>query len=452
MALSFEGQVTVPATGLNASVLQRALGAVTRSDLARRLAADSVWAAIDSLGSRGLALLAMTLAARMLGASDFGELAAVLGTATLLAGLLADSMRYTAATQIAGLTGSERAARSGIVTVVVWTTVFAAGACSVAMSLGASLLARDVLAASSLAVALRVAAIFLFFESLGGLQQGILTGFRQFRTLAWTGLIRGALLPLLVLLVGHRGNLSVLWAFVISGAIAVVIRGIAIAITLQSRQLTVFAPISRAELAVLWRTSLPGLMVSLITVPISWLGMVLLVHAPHGYAEMGVLGAANQWFSVLLFIPGILSTVTLPLLSERFASGEAASLHRALRLAMRASVIAAVPPALLVAAASPWLMAFYGPDFAHGWPTLALVALAAAASATLNMLLNLLAATGRMFHVLASQLLWAAAYLASAYGLLQLSLGATAIAAAMLIGSLCRLALSGYWVRRSLSA
>jgi hypothetical protein len=66
----------------------------------------------------------------------------------------------------------------------------------------------------------------------------------------------------------------------------------------------------------------------------------------------------------------------------------------------------------------------------------------------LNMLLNLLGAAGRVFHVLATQALWAVAYLASAYVLLQLSFGASAIAAAMLIGSVCRLALSGYWARQ----
>jgi O-antigen/teichoic acid export membrane protein len=209
--------------------------------------------------------------------------------------------------------------------------------------------------------------------------------------------------------------------------------------------------VSRTEFGILGRIALPSLLVSLITLPVNWLGMVLLVHAPHGFAEMGLLGAANQWLSMLMFIPGILSTVTLPLLSETYASGETRSLRSALRIGMRTSLMAAAPPALLVAAASPWLIGLYGPEFARGWPVLALVAITAATSATLNMLLNLLAAAGRMFHVLASQMLWAVAYLASAYGLLQLSFGASAIAAAMLIGSLCRLALGGYWVRRILA-
>jgi O-antigen/teichoic acid export membrane protein len=199
---------------------------------------------------------------------------------------------------------------------------------------------------------------------------------------------------------------------------------------------------------VLWRVSVPGLMVSLITVPVNWLGIIMLVRSPGGYGEMGVLGAANQWFSMLLFIPSVLSTVTLPIFSQRHASGEPGSMRRVLKVSVRLSLLAAVPPALAIAAASPWLMGLYGADFARGWPALALVALAAIAASTLNMLLNALGASGRMFHVLTSQLLWALAYLLSAYLLLRAGLGASAIAAAMLIGSVCRLTLAVYWTRR----
>ncbi|GAC1460817.1 MAG: hypothetical protein PVSMB6_21040 [Steroidobacteraceae bacterium] len=433
---------------MTVSVLQRARAALTGGAPTRQLAADSVWAALDSLGARGLALLAMMLAARLLGAGDFGRLAAVLGTATLVAGLLADSMRYTAATQIAGSLGADRARRSGIVTLVTWSTAGAATLCALGMFVAAPLLARQAFAAGALTPALQVAAFYLFCEACGGLAQGILTGFRQFRTLAFTGIVRGVvLLPLVGLLAGG-GTVSALWAFVIASAASLVIRATTIAMALKSRQLSVVAPITRAELQVLWRVSLPGLMTSLITVPTNWLGMIMLVRSPGGYAQMGVLGAANQWFSMLLFIPGVLTTVTLPLFSQHFASGEATSLRRALRVSLRLSLIAAAPPALLIAAASPWLMALYGPEFAHGWPSLALVAVAAITSSTLNMLLNLLGASGRMFKVLTTQLAWAAAYLLSAYLLLRHSWGASAIAAATLIGSVCRLLLSGYWARR----
>ena len=436
------------AKSMTAGVLQRARAAVLTSDGARKFAADSVWAALEALGARGLGVAAMMLAARLLGTSNFGALAAVLGTATLIAGLLADSMRYTAATQIAASAAAPRVARSGIVTLVIWTTAGVAAVCALGMLVSAPLLARQVFASDSLTPALRVAAVFLFCEALGGLQQGILTGFRQFRTLAYTGVARGALLLPLVALLAGGGTVSALWAFVIAGASSVAVRAMAIAVTLKSQQLTPFAPISRAELAVLWRVSLPGLLMSLITVPTNWLGMILLVRSPGGYAQMGILGAANQWFSLLLFIPGILTTVTLPLFSQRYASGEAASLRRTLRLSVRVSLLAAVPPALLIAAASPWLMALYGADFAHGWPALALVALAAITSSTLNMLLNLIGASGRMFQVLATQIVWAGVYLLSAYVLLRHSWGASAMAAATLIGSICRLLLSGYCVRR----
>jgi O-antigen/teichoic acid export membrane protein len=330
---------------------------------------------------------------------------------------------------------------------VTWATAVTAALCALGQLIAAPLIAQRVFAADSLAPALRLAALLLFCEALGGLTQGILTGFRYFRTLAWSGLARGLLVLALVAWLARAGAVSALWAFVIASAVSVLIRAATVAATLRSQRLSACAGVTAQELGVLWRVSLPGLLVSLITVPVNWLGMILLVRSPGGFVQMGVLGAANQWFSMLLFVPGVLSTVTLPIFSGRYAS-EPRSLRPVLDLTVRLSLLAAVPPALLVAAASPWLMRLYGSEFAHGWPVLALVALAAISSSTLNMLLNALGASGRMFQVLASQLLWALAYLASAYLLLRAGLGAAAVAAAMLIGSLCRLALGFYWTRR----
>ena len=185
------------AKSMTAGVLQRARAAVLTSDGARKFAADSVWAALEALGARGLGVAAMMLAARLLGTSNFGALAAVLGTATLIAGLLADSMRYTAATQIAASAAAPRVARSGIVTLVIWTTAGVAAVCALGMLVSAPLLARQVFASDSLTPALRVAAVFLFCEALGGLQQGILTGFRQFRTdyILDEGAVHGVVTP-----------------------------------------------------------------------------------------------------------------------------------------------------------------------------------------------------------------------------------------------------------------
>ena len=67
------------AKSMTAGVLQRARAAVLTSDGARKFAADSVWAALEALGARGLGVAAMMLAARLLGTSNFGALAAVLG-------------------------------------------------------------------------------------------------------------------------------------------------------------------------------------------------------------------------------------------------------------------------------------------------------------------------------------------------------------------------------------
>ena len=434
-------------------MLERAASTRSHGTLRRRLASSSTWVALEAVGSRGLLLIAMMISARLLGAKDFGALAAVQGTITLIAAVVTEGLRFTAATQIARAVHGPREARSRIVSLVFWAAVVAAVMLSTAMFAAAPLLAERVFGASHLADELRIAAVVLLLEALSGVQQGILTGFQAFRALACAGVARGILfVPLAVLGAKWAGVSGILWAIAAGACVGLVARSVSIIGILRAQNLSLTVRPSHAEYSMLWTVMLPGSLMTMLWVPVNWLGMVMLVHTPNGYFEMGVLGAANQWLSALLFLPNVLSSVTLPLFSEKHAERAEDTLRSAARLAMRTSLITTLPPALCIALASPWIMSFYGVEFADRWMTLVLVCLTAATYATLNLTQNMLAAAGRMFDNLTSQLAWALTFLGSAYGLLHAGMGANALAGAMLAGSVVKMIVSMRSARAFLSA
>jgi len=424
-------------------MLERAANKNNHGTLGRRLAANGTWAALEALGSRGLLLVAMMLAARMLGAKDFGALAAVQGTVTLIAAIVTEGLRFTAATQIARAAHAETQARSRIVTLVVWTATAAAILMAGTMLASAPLLAKHVFAAPALTDELRIASLVLLLEALSGLQQGILSGFQSFKALAIAGIARGiVLLPLVAWGAEVAGAPGILWAIAAAAFVGLILRGVSIARLLKRENVSMTLRPSAAEYSMLWKVTLPGSLMTILWVPVNWLGMVMLVRTPNGYVEMGVLGAANQWLSVLLFLPNVLSSVTLPLFSEKHATETESALRSAARFAMRTSLLTTVPPALLIALASPWIMSFYGPDFSGRWPTLVLVCFTAATYATLNLTQNMLAAAGRMFDNLLTQAVWAVTFLGCAHFLLEASFGANALAGAMLAGSVAKMFVS----------
>jgi O-antigen/teichoic acid export membrane protein len=196
----------------------------------------------------------------------------------------------------------------------------------------------------------------------------------------------------------------------------------------------------RGELPILWRFSLPALLTTALwTVPM-WTVALMLVRQPDGMGEMGLLAAANQWFSALLFVPGVLTQVLLPIYSERLAANRQ---PEAGRLALRSAhavllgMVVLVNPMILL---SPWIAGLYGAEFQSGAAVFATLFLTAAIAAPQGALGNYLAAEERMWTRFCINLVWAAALIVAA--LLLIERGAVGVALASLTAYVLRTALT----------
>ena len=137
----------------------------------------------------------------------------------------------------------------------------------------------------------------------------------------------------------------------------------------------------------------------------------LIVNQPGGYAEIGVYNAASQWYSAVLLLPGLLSVVILPVLSEQFGRQHQVQSKRLLRLAIAANGILVAPVILLGIVTSPWIMASYGRDFADGWPTLIVVLLTAGLVAVHYPVTQVITASGSLWMQMFMHVGWALAFL-----------------------------------------
>jgi EPS I polysaccharide export inner membrane protein EpsE len=384
-------------------------------------------------------LLAMLIAARLLGPLDFGGLVAVQGTVTLLSSIVAYAMRLTATSELAAAARIDRDTLNRALSVIVWSTT--AGALILA-ALGAALagpIADHVLARADLGPLLVVGSLLLLVDCAASLQLGILTGLRQMRPAALSGAIASVALIASVGSGTKLGGLNgAMWGLVVGGATGVVARSWPVLRVLRRERISPFVAPRRADLHLLRRVSLPVVLMNALWTPTTWAATILLIRSPGGYVQMGHLGAANQWFGALLFLPNVLGFATLPMLSESIGGTAGDAFRQARRLALRACFVAAIPLALGIIAASPFIMGIYGVEYREAWPVLVLLALASVPAAIFSVLANVLTVTGRWARLVGSQLAWAVAYLAVTYLLLHYSQGAAALAAAMLVGNLFR--------------
>ena len=191
--------------------------------------------------------------------------------------------------------------------------------------------------------------------------------------------------------------------------------------------------ITKDEWRLLWHFSFPAIMAGIMSGPVIWVGATLLVNQPGGYAEMAIFSAANQWFSALLFLPGVVTTALLPMFCDFASQGDKSQVERSLTASTKIIALVLVPMSLLAIIASPLIMRLYGPEYSQGWPVLVVIVLAAMAAAILNLYGNLLAAFNRMWTNLTTNIVWAIVYLAASSILLHYQFGALALAYGILL-------------------
>lgn len=418
-----------------------------RKDVHRKLARDTLWVAVEVIATRGSMMLALLLAARWLGPEQFGGLVAVQGTIVLLSSAVALGIRIAATTEFSRTTGD---AASRLLAVTTVTT--AAGALlmsGLTLALAAPI-ATHVLASADLAALLQVGAALLVVDCAVALQLGILTGCRALRPAAIGSAFAGAVLVALVA-VGtlQGGSTGALWGLVAGGCAGFLLRLPATQQGLVTLGITRLQTPRLADWRALGRVSLPTLTLNLLWTPTTWAGTMLLVRAPGGFAELGFLGAANQWFAVLMFLPNVLGLATLPTLSSALAAADRSHLQATARTAWRSSLALIVPLAALAAVASPWIMRLYGVGYGEAWSALALLALSAIPATAIAVGTNVLTVLGHWPSLLRAQGGWAATYLIVAWLGISLGLGAVALAGAMLAGNLVRLLLTNRGTRRA---
>ena len=344
--------------------------------LRRRIAAGASWSVLGSGLSQGMALVAAALAARTLGAGEYGSLVVVVGTSTVLAEVAGAGLAVAATRHVAELreAAPERAGR------------IAGGAVGLAAAAGLLLAALQILlapwvagsllSAPHLAPLLRAAAPLTLAAAVCSAQAGALSGLEAFRGLAMAGAARGlatlaAVLPG-ALLAGAPGALAgtLVAAVACAGVQHWALRDQALRRSIPLR----FVP-RPEDLTDLAGVGVPAVAASLVLTVATWMSTALL--ARMSLAEAGVLGVARQWQGVVLFLASAVSGLGLPLLASALPSRDFGALRRALGVGFAATTGLAFAAALPVALLAPRLLSASGTAFADRGAVLVLACVAA---------------------------------------------------------------------------
>lgn len=361
-----------------------------------------------AVGSRGLALLASIITARLLGKASFGEFGILQNTALMFGSFASFGMGLTATKYVAEYRISEPA-RAG--RVIGMTSLIAWGAgllMAIGVAIAAPWIATRTLAAPELGGLLRLSTLCVLFNVVSDAQLGSLSGLEAFKRRSmvqlWGSVCSFPCALVGVYLAGLTGAVAGLAA---SQGLIVLLNAIAIRSEAAAAGVPIRWDFSAHELKIFTGFSFPTLLGGLVYIPAIWLANTIVVNQSNGYLEMGGFSAADRWRTAIMFIPGLLGGVALPMLANLRSQNDTARHRRVLLANVRLSFICALGAAAPIALGSYWIMAAYGSSFIGGHWNLVGLCVVAVVSATSWILVQSIVSEGRMWMLLMLNITWA---------------------------------------------
>jgi O-antigen/teichoic acid export membrane protein len=393
----------------------RTLAALPLGSVRRRLAGGVFWTMLGSLLGQGVVALGSIVVARLLGKDGFGQygiLQSTIGMFSVFAGL---SMGYVASKHVAESMVTEKEKTGRVIGLSVLVAGVAGALIALAVALGAGPFARHFLGGEELAGALRIAAPILLFGAVTGVQRGVLAGLEEFRAQNILVTVVAVVTVVLTTIGAYLAGLSgAMWGAMLGSALSLLGLTVLYRRALGRAGIPVHFRGTWQERRVLWTLAIPALLNGIMVAPVVWITNAILVNSPGGYGEMGLFNAANQWRTMLMYVPSIVLTPLLPIMTQLHATGEYHQLRRVLTRTLGLSVGAVCVLALGLALFAGTIMRLYGTGFESGVDVFYLVMLVAVLLSAGMVVGGLLSSTGAMWTGFLFNSVWAATMIATA--------------------------------------
>ncbi len=338
---------------------------LAESPITYRLARGAFWSLIGNVVSRLFTMVSSIAVARILGKEGFGEIGMVQSTLGVFGVFAGFGLGVTATKYIAEFRVNEPERTGRIMTLTIVIAFITSCLMLAACLLFADYLSVQILNHTGLAPLLSAGALLLFFSTMGGVLSAALSGFESFKVIAkiniWMGVVTVPAAILLVLLYGTQGAIA---SQTIIAALGLLLSVFALAKECKALGIVLsFAREMWRESHLLWSFSLPAMFSSMLVVPVTWLTNAMLAKQPNGFGELGLFNAANQWRILVIFIPALLTSAMLPILSETHGRADKSDFVRTVSLNLHLTWVTAFPFAVLVILLSEPLALLYGREF-----------------------------------------------------------------------------------------
>lgn len=419
------------------------LDKIKQSDIAHRIISGAFWTFTGAALGKLCILVAGFLCARILGKELFGQLGMVRSTINMFIVLGASGFGVTATKYISQLKGTNISRMMSICKLTYRFTIIIGLMITILILCFSGLIAKYSLNESSLTSTIQYGSILLFFSIIYGVQNGILTGFEAFKTIA-TNTFVGSFIQSALMIVGayYYGVNGAILGFGIGVISLYIVNQLSIKRRYKEYNISVFdTHIQKDDYKIIINYSIPATLSALTVTPAFWLIRTILVKH-EGYATLASFEAADQWRIMMLFIPTAISQITLPILSCILNDNKKFKNVLLVNLALITVISTLIVLFILLFGES--MMNLYGKDFTDKQPLIYL-ALSTIFSSVSNLIEMSIYSKNKMWSNLILNVIWAVSMIVASEILIEMGWGATGLSLAVLISYIIKtICMSGY--------
>lgn len=414
-------------------VIRDIIDRIFASDIATRITNGAIWSLTGTAMAKFLVLLSGIIIAHILGKIGYGELGMIRSTITMFALSASVGLGQTASKYISEFRESDAKKVQNICSLTFLLALLIGVVIALLVFFMAEEIALYSLDAPYLAIDIRYGALILLFISVVGAQNGILSGFENFKAIALNTLMAGCLEFIFVIAGAYYHGVSgAIVGFGCSYLFLCIINFYSINRNMQKHLIRFrLKKIKREDFAMIWKFTVPAILSTIMMLPVFWYAKTVLVQYA-GFGEVAIFDVADQWKILILFIPGALGQIVLPILSNILVKGTEQQYLKVLKINVWINVIVTGGIALVVIIMGKFILRMYGADFVDVYPLIFLV-LSAVFTSVCGVVGQAIASQNKMWIGFVFNVLWAGYLLFFAMIFLKNGMGATGLAAAVLL-------------------
>lgn len=356
-----------------------------------------LWIGLGSVISSASVYVSALIIARVLGMEMYGKYAIIQSNVYTFATIASAGLGITVTKFVSQYRNSNKEKCAEVISNLRIISLMTSIMFTVIIIGFSSYYATHILKDSEIIILLRIAAFYVLFTTLNAFQVGALLGFELFKKVARVNLFQGifniVITSMFTLLFGITGAI---FALTFSSFLLWIYNYVMLKKIYKDKDISLTI-VNKFDREITYGFLLPAALCGIVSGIITWGSTNLIVTLKDGYNELAMYNAANNYKTIILYIPNLIGRVVLPTLSNYKSTQKKHRYNSLVKANFAINIAISAFVGAVIVINSKLFFGLYGNDFYDHNTLMIVIIIGAILDVTTNLIFQLLVVENKMW-------------------------------------------------------